>query len=120
VNAIVDNIMKAKETQLDYEYHNQLAKIQIEQHKLKAEAELEFRKEIGLHHVERDAAVLRDALLKASVELAFAVEMDHNNFVIDQAKLKVKNTRIMYNDVRKKIFKICLKHGVESEHSTRS
>lgn len=98
----------------------QIAKFKLAQIEHEQRAEAEFRAEIGLTLLENDANILREKLVKARLELAFCVEMDKSNYMIGEAKLRVQNTRVMYDGIRKKIFKICLKHGVKSEHSTRS
>lgn len=103
--------------QAEFELKKLQMEIELHEHQLYAKEEQAFRLKIGLTNLEGDANILRDALLKASVELAFAVEMDHSKYIIKKAKLKASNTRKMYQGVRKKIFTICLKHGVKSEHS---
>jgi len=114
--AQVDATKSAAQAELDL----QIAKFKLAQIEHEQRAEAEFRAEIGLTLLENDAGILQEKLIKARLELALYVEMDKNEYVIGEAKLRVQNTRVMYNGIRKKIFKICLKHGVKSEHSTRS
>jgi len=100
----------------EYEYQIQMAKIDIELKQKELELEVLNRREIGLFHLEQDASVIFASLQKAVIELAFYHEMGKNKFVLDDAALKVANTRIMYDSVCRKIFKLCIKHGLKSEH----
>lgn len=89
----------------------------IEHDRLVDLVDKQFRDDIGLSLMENDAKILHEKLVKAAIELAFVIEMDKNDYVTEKAKRKVINTRTMYNEVCKRIFKICLKHGVKSEHT---
>ena len=105
------------DTQADAELAQLKARVQMELHKAEIDQELLFRKDIGLTLMESDAKMLHQKLVEAAIELAYVVEMDKNDYVTDKAKRKVVNTRIMYNEVCKRIFKVCLQHGVKSEHT---
>ncbi len=109
---------KVYETRKDAEneYQIQLAKIQITALQMEEREKAEFRKKVGLTLLENDAKIIHDSIFKATVELAFCHEMGKTQYVIDKAALRVANTQMMYNSVCKKIFKICLKHGLKSEH----
>jgi len=102
--------------QAENEAQIQIAKIQLAQLQIEAREKETFRKEVGLTLLENDAKILKGKVFEATVELAFCHEMGKNKFVKDEAALKVANTRIMYDSVCKRIFKICLKHGLKSEY----
>ncbi len=112
----MDRKVFEKKQDAEKEYQIQLAKIQIAALQMEDREKAEFRKEVGLTLLENDAKILKDKVFEASVELAFCHEMGKTKFVIDEAALKVANTQMMYNSVCKKIFKICLKHGLKSEY----
>jgi len=113
---IVNSITESKEKEIEAEAQLQLAKIQLEVHRIELEQQTAFRKEVGLTLLENDAGILKEKVFKASVELAFCHEMGKTQYVIDQAALKVANTQMMYNSICRKIFKICMKHGLKSEY----
>ena len=115
-----DSQAQVEKDRAQAELDMQIAKFKLAQIQHEQQVEAEFRAEIGLTLLENDAGILQEKLIKARLELALYVEMDKNEHMISEAKLRVQNTRVMYNGIRKKIFKICLKHGVKSEHSTRS
>ena len=110
-----DKIFETR-AQAEQETQIQIAKIQLAQMQLEEREKAEFRKEVGLTLLENDAKILKGKVFEATVELAFCHEMDKNKYVKDEAALKVANTRIMYDSVCKRIFKICLKHGLKSEY----
>lgn len=102
--------------QAEYEYQIQVAKIQLSSFQIEAREKEAFRKEVGLTTFENDAKVIHGKIMEAVVVLAACHEMGKTQSVIDEAALRVANTRIMYDSVCRKIFKICLKHGLKSEH----
>lgn len=104
------------DSKIAYEHHQQLAKIQIASKQLEIEVAEEFRKKVGLADLERIANVCFGKIQRAVIELVFCREMDKNKFVMDEAELKVASRRIEYDSVCKKIFKVCIKHGLKSEH----
>ena len=112
----VDQKVYEKRSDAENDYQIQLAKIKIEVHRMEMQQQEDFRKEVGLTLLENDAKILKGKVFEASIELAFCHEMGKTKFVIDEAALKVANTQMMYNSVCKKIFKICLKHGLKSEY----
>jgi len=115
VNRIDESVFDTK-SQAEYDLAAMKARIQMELIKAEQERGEIFRREVGLTHLEQDAHVIFSKLQQAVIELAFYHKMDKNKFVIDKAALKVANTRIMYDSLCKKIFKLCLKHGLKSEH----
>lgn len=108
------------EAQMDAKIKQMQMEIELRQIEHDRLVEKQFRDDIGLSLMESDAKALHAKLVEAAIELAFVIEMDKNDYVTEKAKRKVVNTRSMYNAVRKRIFKVCLKHGVKSEHSKRS
>jgi len=110
------DIVTKFQAQVDLEMKSMRIKIDQEIEGKRIELEAVKRREIGLTHLEQDADVIFTKLQEAVVELTFYHEMDKNKFVLDNAALKIANTRTMYDSVCRKIFKICLKHGFKSEH----
>ncbi len=108
--------IKKFERRAEYDLEILKAKIQIQLNEAEAQQAEIYRREIGLTHLEQDASVIFTSLQKAVVELTFYHEMDKNKLVLDKAALRIANTRKMYDSVCRKIFKICLKHGLKSEH----
>ena len=102
----------------DIEVQAKILELQHDKNKmiLEVQKESRFRRHIGLTQLEQDADVIFGKIQQTVIELAVCYEMDKNDFVMGQASRKVANTRIMYNSVCKQIFKICLTHGVKSEH----
>lgn len=94
----------------------QLAKIQIALLQEEKKREAEFRKSVGLTLLENDAKVIHESIMEAVIILALCHETGKTKSVTDEAALRVANTRIMHDSVCKRIFKVCLKHGLKSEH----
>jgi len=112
----VDNKLYQTQMEAKVDIQVQRAKIDIEILRLEQQRIADFRKKVGLTLLENDASVMFTKTRQAVIELAFAHEMGKTQYVIDQAALAVANTRTMYDSVCRKIFKICLKHGLKSEH----
>ena len=112
----MNDTMSAFEQQVEYDITVIKAKIDIEIAKKEAELEAHDRRVMGLTHLEQDASVIFASIQKAVIELVFCHEMGKTQYVIDEAALRVANTRMMYDSVCRKIFKLCLKHGLKSEH----
>ena len=102
--------------QVEFDIEVIKAKIDLEILKKEAELEAHDRRTMGLTHLEQDASVIFASIQKAVIELTFCHEMGKTQYVIDKAVLRVTNTRLMYDSVCRKIFKLCLKHGLKSEH----
>ena len=111
-----DNKVFEKKQDAHKEYQSQLAKIAMELNRAEARSIAEFRKKVGLTTFENDAKIIHEKIMEAVIILAACHEMGKTQSVIDEAALKVANTRIMYDSICKRIFKICLKHGLKSEH----
>lgn len=113
----MDKQAEIVEAQMDAKIKQMQMEIELRQIEHDRLVEKQFRDDIGLTLMENDAKMLHAKLVQAAIELAFVIEMDKNDYVTEKAKRKVVNTRTMYNAVCKRIFKVCLKHGVKSEHT---
>lgn len=112
----VNNKLFESKSQADYEYQKLLHKIRIIEVQSQASEERNFRISVGLAELERKAETKFDEVQWAVAELATYHAMEKNDFVINEASLKVAELHDEYKTICKNVFKICMQHGLKSKH----
>ena len=112
----VDNKLFDSKAQAEFEYQKMLHKIRIVEIDMAANQERDFRGQVGLTKLEGKAKIKFDEVQRAVAELAMCHAMEKNDFVINEASLKVSCVHDEYMMICKNVFKVCMQHGLKSEH----